>query len=185
MNRSLSRSLAIIAVGSTLPPVRHTRSYLSSPTPTRTSCRETGLNGSTRNTASDIGSYERHENDFDKTLAITSDLQKKLDYDTEVESPLTPSTDLKRFVFVELPGSAIDFASTLTRMARSAGLQSRVATGCPVNTTPTPAPVKLRRTTLMPGRKSTSVVPVGFLSTPRPVPICQRLPISSRPRLQA
>ena len=76
MNRSLSRSLAIIAVGSTLPPVRHTRSYLSSPTPTRTSCRETGLNGSRRNTASDIGSYERRENDFDKTLAITSYLQK-------------------------------------------------------------------------------------------------------------
>ena len=140
--------------------------------------------GIRRNPASDIGSYERREEDFDQASANTSYLQK-LDYDTEAESPLTPSTDLKRFVIGELPGSAIDFASALTLMARSAGLQSRVATGCPVNTPPTPGPVKLRRTTLMPGRKSTSVVPVGFLSTPRPVPICQRLPISSRPRLQA
>jgi hypothetical protein len=68
------------------------------------------------------------ENDFDKASAITSYLQN-LKYDTEAESPLTPSTDLKRFVIGELPGSAIDFASALTLMARSAGLQSRIATG--------------------------------------------------------
>ena len=68
------------------------------------------------------------ENDFDKAAAITSYLQN-LEYDTETESPLTPSTDMKRFVIGELPGSAIDFATALTLMARSAGLQSRIATG--------------------------------------------------------
>ena len=68
------------------------------------------------------------ENDFDRAAAITSYLQG-LEYDADAESPLTPSTDLKRFVIGELPGSAIDFASALTLMARSAGLQSRVATG--------------------------------------------------------
>jgi transglutaminase-like putative cysteine protease len=68
------------------------------------------------------------ENDFDKASAITSYLQN-LDYDDRAESPLQPSTDLHRFVIGELPGSAIDFASALTLMARSAGLQSRVATG--------------------------------------------------------
>jgi len=68
------------------------------------------------------------ENDFDKASAITSYLQN-LEYDTEAESPLTPSTDLRRFVIGALPGTAIDFATALTLMARSAGLQSRVATG--------------------------------------------------------
>ncbi|MCZ6539050.1 MAG: transglutaminase-like domain-containing protein [Chloroflexi bacterium] len=68
------------------------------------------------------------ENDFDRASAITSYLQN-LEYDVEAESPLTPSTDLKRFVIGELPGSAIDFATALTLMARSAGLQSRIATG--------------------------------------------------------
>ncbi|MEE8045632.1 MAG: transglutaminase domain-containing protein [Dehalococcoidia bacterium] len=68
------------------------------------------------------------ENDFDKASAITSYLQN-LEYDELAETPLTPSTDLKRFIIGELPGSAIDFASALTLMARSAGLQSRVATG--------------------------------------------------------
>ncbi|MCI0873476.1 MAG: transglutaminase domain-containing protein [Chloroflexi bacterium] len=71
---------------------------------------------------------EGAENDFDKASAITSYLQN-LEYDTETESPLTPSTDLKRFVIGELPGSAIDFATALTLMARSAGLQSRIAIG--------------------------------------------------------
>jgi transglutaminase-like putative cysteine protease len=68
------------------------------------------------------------ENDFDKASAITSYLQH-LEYDERSESPLEPSTDLKRFVIGELPGSSIDFATALTLMARSAGLQSRVATG--------------------------------------------------------
>lgn len=68
------------------------------------------------------------ENDFDKASALTSYLQN-LEYDEHAESPLQPSTDLKRFIIGELPGSAIDFASALTLMARSAGLQSRVATG--------------------------------------------------------
>lgn len=68
------------------------------------------------------------ENDFDKASAITSYLQN-LEYDDRAESPLQPSTDLHRFIIGELPGSAIDFASALTLMARSAGLQSRVATG--------------------------------------------------------
>ena len=68
------------------------------------------------------------ENDFDKASAITSYLQN-LEYDDRTESPLQPSTDLNRFIIGELPGSAIDFASALTLMARSAGLQSRVATG--------------------------------------------------------
>jgi transglutaminase-like putative cysteine protease len=68
------------------------------------------------------------ENDFDKASAITSYLQN-LEYDSEAESALTPSTDLKRFIIGQLPGSAIDFATALTMMARSAGLQSRVATG--------------------------------------------------------
>ena len=68
------------------------------------------------------------ENDFDKASAITQYLQN-LEYDTESNSPLEPSTDLNRFVIGELPGSAIDFASALTLMARSSGLQSRVATG--------------------------------------------------------
>jgi transglutaminase-like putative cysteine protease len=68
------------------------------------------------------------ENDFDKASAITQYLQH-LEYDTESKSPLEPSTDLNRFVIGELPGSAIDFASALTLMARASGLQSRVATG--------------------------------------------------------
>ncbi|MBN4064186.1 transglutaminase domain-containing protein [Dehalococcoides mccartyi] len=68
------------------------------------------------------------ENDFDKASAITSYLQN-LEYDERAESPLQPSTDLNRFVIGALPGSAIDFASALTLMARSVGLQSRVATG--------------------------------------------------------
>lgn len=68
------------------------------------------------------------ENDFDKASALTSYLQN-LEYDDRAESPLQPSTDLDRFIIGELPGSAIDFASALTLMARSAGLQSRVATG--------------------------------------------------------
>jgi transglutaminase-like putative cysteine protease len=68
------------------------------------------------------------ENDFDKASALTSYLQN-LEYDERAESPLQPSTDLKRFIIGELPGTAIDFASALTLMARSAGLQSRVATG--------------------------------------------------------
>ena len=68
------------------------------------------------------------ENDFDKASAITSYLQH-LEYDEHAESPLESSTDLKRFVIGELPGSAIDFATALTLMARSVGLQSRVATG--------------------------------------------------------
>ena len=68
------------------------------------------------------------ENDFDKASAITSYLQN-LEYDDRADSPLQPSTDLNRFIIGELPGTAIDFASALTLMARSAGLQSRVATG--------------------------------------------------------
>ena len=68
------------------------------------------------------------ENDFDKASAITSYLQN-LEYDELAESPLQPSTDLHRFIIGALPGTAIDFASALTLMARSAGLQSRVATG--------------------------------------------------------
>jgi transglutaminase-like putative cysteine protease len=68
------------------------------------------------------------ENDFDKASALTSYLQN-LEYDDQAESPLQPSTDLKRFIIGELPGTAIDFAGALTLMARSAGLQSRVATG--------------------------------------------------------
>ncbi len=68
------------------------------------------------------------ETDFDKASAITQYLQY-LEYDTEAKSPLEPSTDLNRFIIGGLPGSAIDFASALTLMARSAGLQSRVATG--------------------------------------------------------
>ncbi len=68
------------------------------------------------------------ENDFDKASAITSYLQN-LEYDERAESALQPSTDLNRFIIGELPGTAIDFASALTLMARSAGLQSRVATG--------------------------------------------------------
>ena len=184
MNRSLSRSLAIIAVGSTLPPVRHTRSYLSSPTPTRTSCRETGLNGSTRNTASDIGSYERHENDFDKTLAITSDLQKtRLRHRSRIAPDTIDGPETVRFRRTPRIGHRFRICANPDGPFSRASVPSRDR--LPVNTTPTPGPVKLRRTTLMPGRKSTSVVPVGFLSTPRPVPICQRLPISSRPRLQA
>jgi len=121
------------------------------------------------------------ENDFDKASAITSYLQN-LKYDTETESPLTPSTDLKRFVIGELPGPAIDFASALTLMARSAGLQSRIATGyLPASTTRTLEPAKSRRRTPTPGRKSTSAVPVGYLSMLRPGPTSLRLPISSRP----
>ena len=61
------------------------------------------------------------KNDFDKALAITQYLQN-LEYDTEAKSPLEPSTDLKRFVIGELPGSAIDFVPALTLIARSAGL---------------------------------------------------------------
>ncbi|MDA1280349.1 MAG: transglutaminase-like domain-containing protein [Chloroflexi bacterium] len=68
------------------------------------------------------------ENDFDKASAIASYLQK-LKYDDRSESPLESSTDLRRFVIGELPGSAIDFATAMTLMARAAGLQSRVATG--------------------------------------------------------
>ena len=68
------------------------------------------------------------ENDFDKASALTSYLQN-LEYDERAESPLLPSTDLKRFVIGELPGTAIDFASALALMARSSGLQSRIATG--------------------------------------------------------
>ena len=68
------------------------------------------------------------ENDFDKTSAITQYLQH-LEYDVESKSPLEPSTDLNRFIIGEFSGSAIDFASALTLMARSSGLQSRVATG--------------------------------------------------------
>ena len=68
------------------------------------------------------------ENDFDKASVITQYLQH-LEYDVESKSPLEPSTDLNRFIIGELPGSAIDFASALTLMANSVGLQSRVATG--------------------------------------------------------
>ncbi len=68
------------------------------------------------------------ENDFDKASALTSYLQH-LEYDEQAKSPLQPSTDINRFIIGQLPGSAIDFATTLTLMARSAGLQSRVATG--------------------------------------------------------
>lgn len=68
------------------------------------------------------------ENDFDRASAIASYL-KNLEYDTEAESPLQPSTDMRRFVIGELPGTAIDFATAMTLMARSAGMQSRVATG--------------------------------------------------------
>ncbi len=68
------------------------------------------------------------ENDFDKASAITSYLQN-LEYNDQAESPLESSADLQQFVLGEEPGTAIDFATALTLMARSAGLQSRVATG--------------------------------------------------------
>ncbi len=68
------------------------------------------------------------ENDFDKASAITSYLQN-LEYDELAESARQPSTDLNRYIIGALPRTCIDFASALTLITRSAGLQSRVATG--------------------------------------------------------
>jgi transglutaminase-like putative cysteine protease len=128
---------------------------------------------------------EGAENDFDKASAITSYLQT-LEYDRDAESPLTPSTDLKRFLIGQLPGSAIDFATALTLMARSAGLQSRVRPViCPASTTPTLAPARSLQKTPMPGRKFTSTMPAGYRLKPRRDLTCRRLPISNRPRHQA
>ncbi len=66
--------------------------------------------------------------DFDKAAAIASYLHG-LEYADDALDPLEPKADMYELVLGEGSGSAIDFATAMVLMARSAGLPARLATG--------------------------------------------------------
>jgi len=80
------------------------------------------LHGLTARVVEDAGT------DFDKAAAIASYLHG-LEYDEGVTDPLESVTSMQPFLVGEAPGSAIDFATAMVLMARSAGLPARLATG--------------------------------------------------------
>ncbi len=66
--------------------------------------------------------------DFDKAASIASYLHQ-LEYEPNAISQLRPNALIDDFIFGDAPGTAVDFATAMTLMARSAGLTSRLATG--------------------------------------------------------
>ena len=68
------------------------------------------------------------ETDFDKAAAIASYLHG-LEYAGDADDPLDAKTPMRELLLGEAPGSAIDFATAMVLMARSAGLPARLATG--------------------------------------------------------
>lgn len=68
------------------------------------------------------------DTDFDKAAAIASYLHQ-LEYDETAASQLRSRTRVDDLIFGMQPGTAVDFATAMTLMARAAGLQARLATG--------------------------------------------------------
>ena len=68
------------------------------------------------------------ETSFEKASRIVSYLYQ-LGYAEDAPSQLAPNAPLDEFIFGEADGTALDFASAMTLMSRSAGLTSGLATG--------------------------------------------------------
>ncbi|MCH8223134.1 MAG: transglutaminase domain-containing protein [Chloroflexi bacterium] len=68
------------------------------------------------------------ESDFEEAARIASYLHQ-LEYEPNAVSQLQPNARIDDFIFGEAAGTAVDFATAMTLMARSAGLTSRLATG--------------------------------------------------------
>ncbi|NQW17867.1 MAG: hypothetical protein HQ478_10330 [Chloroflexi bacterium] len=68
------------------------------------------------------------ETSFEKATRIVSYLNQ-LGYAEDAPSQLAPNAPLDDFIFGEEDGTALDFATAMTLMSRSAGLTSRLATG--------------------------------------------------------
>jgi len=68
------------------------------------------------------------ETDFDRAAAIASYLHD-LEYADDAGDPLEPRAPMYQLLLGEAPGSAVDFATAMVLMARSAGLPARLATG--------------------------------------------------------
>jgi transglutaminase-like putative cysteine protease len=66
--------------------------------------------------------------DLDKALKVAGYLHQ-LEYVEDAQNPLLPNARFEEFIYGDAPGTAIDFATAMTLMARAAGLPSRVATG--------------------------------------------------------
>jgi len=66
--------------------------------------------------------------DFDKAVAIASYL-RELEYAEDRDSPLESNATPADFLLGRTPGTAIDYATAMVLMSRSAGLPARLATG--------------------------------------------------------
>jgi hypothetical protein len=68
------------------------------------------------------------DNDFDRATAIAAYL-KQLEYVEQAGGEMRPRAPVDDLIFGERAGSAVDFATAMTLLARAAGMPARVATG--------------------------------------------------------